>query len=93
MIWVDSTAGRIRSDICIRSGARMASRAAVTSAFRGERRMKNPNSRSTIWLVASTRLALSAASTSRNTSLPGTSSPISTVSPASGMEPCTVAPT
>ena len=76
----------------IPSRARIASRAAVTSALRGERRMKNPNSRSTIWLVASTRLALRAASTNPNTSLPGASSPMRMVSPARGMEPCTVAP-
>ena len=70
----------------------MARRATATSEGTRERRMKNPNSRSTIWLVASTCDAFRAMSTRRNTSLPGASSPTSTESPARGMEPWTVAP-
>ena len=69
------------------SSLKMASRAALISELIGERRMKKPNSRSTICDVASTLEALSALSTSLKTSLPGASSPINTVSPASGIEP------
>ena len=92
MICVELIAGFSRSDIVAPSSASMASRAAVTSAFEGERRMKKPNSRSTICVVASTEDALSARSISENTPLPGANSPISTVSPDNGTDPCTVAP-
>ena len=83
---------RARSDIDAPSSASIASRAADTSALDGERRMKKPNSRSTIWVVASTLDAFSARSINENTPLPGANSPISTVSPDKGTDPCTVAP-
>ena len=92
MICVELIAGFSRSDIDAPNTDSIASRAAETSALEGERRMKNPNSRSTNWLVASTEEAFKAASISENTPLPGANSPISTVSPDKGTDPCTVAP-
>ena len=92
MIWLDATEGFNRSFNEAPNSERIASRAAVTSALDWERRMKNPNSRSTICVVVSTLDAFSARSISEKTPFPGASSPISTVSPAIGTEPCTVAP-
>jgi hypothetical protein len=92
MIWLLSTRGFVRSSTERPRWPRIASRAALISELCGERRMKNPNSRSTICVVASIDAALSATSTTRNTSLPGPISPTRIVSPDSGIDPCTVAP-
>ena len=87
MTWVDSTRGLRRSVIEMPRKLNTASRAATISELMGERRMKNPNSRSTIWEVASIVAAFRATSTTRKTSLPGAISPMRIVSPARGIDP------